>query len=176
MVSKNKMNGQEFEKLVESKLGDYKKLPSYPFMEEFSYAVFPGAEDGFVDEKFYAALLNVNSKFGSNQLLIKPHFAGSNEEHLFLKQDLYDWKAFNEMQNEHLTCEGIYFTGNNFDWLGIYHYDDYLIVGAKEPFIKELCGLVYKDSDWKKHFSDAFKNGEISMYQSDYEALVEKLF
>lgn len=129
-----------------------------------------------MDENFYATLLNVNSKFGSNQLLSKPHFAGPREEHLFLKQDSYDWKAFHEMQDNHLTCEGIYFTGNNFEWLGIYHYDDYLIVGGTENFITELCSLVYEDFDWKKHFSDAFQNGEISMYQSDYDALVKELF
>lgn len=175
-MGSNKMNGQEFDLSIESKLGNYRTLPSFPFKEDFSYAIFPGAEDGFVNEKLYKALLDTNAKFGASKFFTKPHFAGPSEEHLFLKQEVYNWKAFNEMQDNHLACEGIYIAGDNYDWLGIYHYNDYLIIGGSEDFIEALCNLVYEDTDWKKHFSEAFQAGEMSMYQSDYDALVEKLF
>ena len=80
------------------------------------------------------------------------------------------------MQENHLTCEGIYITGDAFNWLGIYHYDDYLIVGGSDQFVEDLCLLIYKDLDWKKAFVKAFDEGNISMYESDFDALVAELF
>ena len=170
------MNSTDFQTIVENKLGHHTKLPNYPFKEKMAYAIFPGAEKNFINETLYGSLFALNSKYGNSQFLVKPHFVGVNDQEFFLRQSYRDWQSFSDMQKNHLTCEGIYLSGNRFNWLGIYHYDDYLIVGGNESFTEDLCTLVYGDSDWKSRFINAFDEGEISMYQSDYDSLVAKLF
>ena len=170
------MNTTDFQTIVEKKLGNYMKLPDYPFNKKMAYAIFPGAEENFINETVYGSLFELNAKYGNARLLIKPHFVDINDQALFLKQSHKDWDSFSDLQDNHLTCEGIYLCGDAFNWLGIYHYDDYLIVGGIEDFINDLCDLVYGDSDWRSKFSLAFEEGEISMYQSDFDRLIEKLF
>ncbi len=170
------MKSSYFEEMVVNKLGDYRKLPNFPFKEKLAYAIFPGAESTFVDECLYKVLFELNEKYDNKKILANPHVVTSDDENLFIQSTKYDWKSFQEMQDNHLSCEGIYISGSAFNWLGIYHYDDYLIVGGSENFIKDLCNSLYCDSDWKTRFSQAFDNGDISMYQSDYDALIEKLF
>ncbi len=170
------MNINNFQKNVENKLGNYRKLPIYPFNKDVAYAIFPGAEEKFISENLYRALFTINLKFGNQTFLVKPHFTEVSDERLYLQQSVYDWKSFNDMQDNHLVCEGIYLSGNLLNWLGIYHYHDYLIVGGDSDFIRELCITVYGDVDWKARFIHSFDEGEISMYQSDYNLIIRNLF
>ena len=76
------MKSAEFNKVIHSQLGNHTKLPKYPFSQDFNYIILPGAEENFIDNKVYCALLSVNQSHGNSVLLSKPHFADS-EKQLF---------------------------------------------------------------------------------------------
>ena len=170
------MKNSEFEDIIEKKLGNYKLLPDYPFKENVTYAIFPGGMDKFIDRTTYKILFELNAKYGNSELVSKPHFSNINNKKLFLHQTEYNWQAFSDMQEEHMSCEGIYLCGNSLNWLGIYHYDDYLLVGGPTEFINELCILMIGSTNWKDMFIKAYELGDVSMYKSDFDILLKKLF
>ncbi|NRA61887.1 MAG: hypothetical protein HRU25_13465 [Psychrobium sp.] len=170
------MNYENFDKCVELELGNFKRLPNYPFNEKMEFAIFPGAEDYYVSKGLYESLFKANKIIGNRYFMAKPHLTESSTEQLFVEQEKLDWNSFNDIQKAHLTSEGIYITGELLNWLGIYHYDDYIIIGGSAEFIKNVCIYMYGNTDWQSKFTLAFLEGEISMYQSDYDALKKCLF
>lgn len=50
---------------IEQQLGNFKKLPNYPFNTNGKFAIFPGAEEACIDEHLYRALFKGNSEIGN---------------------------------------------------------------------------------------------------------------
>jgi hypothetical protein len=87
-----------------------------------------------------------------------------------------NWSEFERFQGLPLVYEGFYITGNSYNWLGLYHPDDYFIVGANDELTSLVTYQLYGNDDWQSKFEEAFINDQMDMYASDYKALKNNLF
>lgn len=156
---------------IESRLGEYKKLPSNPFLGDFQYAIFPALDDNLVFKILYEALFHANKALANDFFVAKTILDVIGLAPALLIQKHLNWSEFNTFQGAGLAYEGFYMTGNNFNWLGIYHPDDYVIIGGTGSFSSNICQSIYGNSDWKYEFETAYKNGRMEMYEKDYETI-----
>jgi len=169
------MNPVDLIKNIEQKLGNYKKLPDFPFNNESNFAVFPSLNEKLIDESLYKALFGANELMGNKSFIAKTLLDIKGRDTSLIQQDKLDWDSFERFQNAPLAYDGLYITGDQFNWLGIYHTNDYVIIGGSREFINVVCNKVYGSSDWLSEFESAFKNGRMDMYKEDYDALKEGL-
>lgn len=161
---------------IQERLGSIDKLPSFPFKCCCEYAIFPALGDDFVCKKLYKVLFEENKNFGNKIFIAKSVLDIKGKETSLLMQKEKNWKEFEGFQNSSLVYEGFYLTGENFNWLGIYHPDDYVIVGGDDGFVSSICRILYAGKDWRVAFEQAFKDGKIDMYKKDFEELQKELF
>jgi len=169
------MNEKATIKTIEHLLGNYRKLPEYPFSKEGKFAVFATPGDFLVGEKLYEALFSANISNGNSSFIIQASHGLVDEKLVTIEQKVLDWKSFDEFQFLPLSYQGFYLTGDSFNWLAIYHRHNYLVIGANEQFVRCVCEKICVDSDWKDIFCLAYENGEVDIYPEDFEVLEEKL-
>jgi len=56
---------------IETTLGNYNKLPNYPFKKVESIAIFPAFDDDLVNNSLYEALYKANNNIGNKYLITK---------------------------------------------------------------------------------------------------------
>jgi len=161
---------------IEESLGDWKLLPQNPFKLDFEFLIFPSLGDNLINEGVYQEIFSLSTKLGSEDLVFKSFLDVKDKAPDLLVQKLLGWTDFEEFQASNLVYEGFYVTGSNFNWLGIYHPDDYFIIGANREILLELCLKVYGHSDWKMEFKKCYENGELEIYSDDYSELTKSLF
>lgn len=161
---------------IEELLGDWKLLPNYPFKLDFGFVIFPSVGDNLINEELYQEMFLLSQKFESENLIFKSFVDMKKELPDLLIQNQPNWKHFDGFQTSNLVYEGFYVTDNNYNWLGIYHPDDYFIIGAKKEILLNLCLKVYGHSDWKMEFKKDYENGKLEIYQADYLELTKCLF
>ncbi len=161
---------------IEKMLGNYRRLPEYPFNNKGEIAVFPGLDDYLVDEALYRALYKANNLVGNKTFLAQASVGIKGENIPSIQQDGIDWKSFKEYQSLNLVYKGFYMTGENLNWLGIYHLDDYIVVGGNNDFVEIVCNELYGDSDWLSKFEEAYKSGRVAIYEEDFDYLYKSLF
>lgn len=166
----------DYIKEIEQRLGRYKRLPDAPFISNCKYAIFPALDDDFVDEKLYTALFQANKQQGNSFFIVKSLLDIKGNEVSILKQEELNWSEFESFQGTSLVHEGFYITGDNFNWLGIYHNDDYVVVGANDELTSFVTTKLYGNEDWQFHFEEAYINEKMDMYESDYQVLKNSLF
>ena len=156
---------------IEQLLGSWKRLPEYPFHGEFDYAVFPSLNDELVDEVLYEAIFEMNEQLGNREFIFKAFVDVSNKMPDLLVQTQKCWKHVDKFQASNLVYEGFYTTGDRLNWLGIYHPDDYFVVGAKKEILEGLCLKLYGHLDWNREFVSKYEDGHLEMYSEDFEVL-----
>tara|TARA_R110002167_G_scaffold137654_1_gene324709 strand:+ start:797 stop:1306 length:510 start_codon:yes stop_codon:yes gene_type:complete len=166
----------DFIKEIENRLGQYKRLPSTPFNSKCRYAIFPALEDYCVNERLYETLFKANKRLGNSYFIAKSFLDVKGEAISILKQEEMNWAEFERFQGLPLVYEGFYVTGNNFNWLGLYHPDDYFVLGANDELTNLVTYHLYGNDDWQSKLEEAFMNKQMDMYESDYKALKSKLF
>lgn len=160
---------------MKKKLGNQNRLPDYPFNEKMTIAVFPALDDDLVDQNLYNALYSTNEIIGNTSFIIKAAVGTKGVDTATLQQKTLNWTAFDQFQYLPLVHKGFYMTGENIDWLGIYHVDDYIVIGGSNEFIAAVCHEMYGNEDWLAKFEKAFEDGRMNMYKDDYDAIKEKL-
>jgi hypothetical protein len=171
----NKMQKSNLLAVIESKLGSYNKLPNYPFNEMMALAIFPGLDDDLVDERLYKALYKANNAIDNTYFITKAIVSKKGEDSAKLQQAALNWRSFDEFQSLPLVYKGFYMTGENINWLGIYHVDDYIVIGSNDEFIEMICNEIYGHNDWLSEFEKAFESGRMNMYKDDYESIKDSL-
>jgi hypothetical protein len=166
----------DYIKKIEERLGEYKRLPKIPFISDCIYALFPASEDDFVDEKLYTALFQANKQQGNNFFIVKPLLDIKGKEVSVLMQEELNWSEFESFQGSSLVYEGFYITGEHFNWLGIYHNNDYVLIGANDELTNFVTTKLYGNGNWQSHFEEAYINEKMDMYESDYQLLKNSLF
>lgn len=161
---------------IERRLGAYNRLPDAPFTSKCRYAAFPSLDDNLVSNSLYQVLFDANKKLGNSYFLVKSFLDIKGEAASILKQSELNWSEFEEFQSSSLVYEGFYMTGENLNWLGIYHPDNYIVIGANDYLTDFVTNKLYGNDDWQSKFEDAFNNNQLEMYESDYDALRKKLF
>lgn len=160
---------------IELQLGNFKKLPNYPFNKKGSFALFPGGENACLNEILYKALVNANTATNNRSFLASAHDFVKSKGASLINQTKLDWTSFNTFQELPLANEGFYMTGELLNWLGIFHYDDYIIIGGNDEFVAMVCNAVYGDSNWLVHFEKAYEEGDIAIYADQFDALKNSL-
>lgn len=156
---------------IEQGLGDWRHLPDYPFKIELEYAVFPSLNGELIDEVIYDAIFNMNKRLGNSKLILKSFLDVNNTKPDLLVQKEINWTEVDKFQASNLVYEGFYTTGDKVNWLGIYHPDDYFIVGVKKEMLEDLCLKVYGHLNWKQEFIQKYENGQLEIYREDFEEL-----
>jgi|GEM_PF-5597831 hypothetical protein len=154
---------------IEKKLGQWRKLPDNPFLPSYEYVIFPSLDDDLVTHVLYEALFRESEKAGNSIFIVKSIFDIVGDKPGLLIQNQPSWEEFDSFQGSGLSYEGLYITGSEFNWLGIYHPDDYVIIGGESYFIKNLCQNIYGDLDWRSEFEKAYREGRLNMYESDFK-------
>ncbi|MBY6093229.1 hypothetical protein [Ferrimonas balearica] len=162
-------------KEIELKLGNWKLLPGNPFKRDFDVAVFPSVGEELLNERMYSGLVLLNKGLSNNELIFKSLLDIQGKKEDLLIQSIACWDDFEQFQLSNLVYEGFYVTGTNFNWLGIYHPDDYFVIGASHVVISSLCQRIYGHNNWKLAFEKSFQQGELSMYKDDFKMLKESL-
>ncbi|WP_143872003.1 hypothetical protein [Catenovulum sediminis] len=160
---------------IERKLGDWRKLPDNPFHQELDYAVFSSSNDQLVDEVLYEAIFELNEALGNDELVFKAFIDVNDKKPDLLVQNQKNWSSFDKFQELNLVYEGFYTSGDKLNWLGIYHPDDYFVVGAPKYVLEKLCLNVYGHLDWKKEISNKYESGQLEIYSEDFEELKKSL-
>ncbi len=161
---------------IEEVRGNWKKLPNNPFKPKLAYAIFPSLDDDFINETLYNGIFDLNRINGNNELIFKSFLDVKCELPNLLVQTQVSWTEFETFQALNLVYEGFYITGSNFSWLGIYHPNDYVIIGSNKKDLFELCVKVYGHTDWKKEFMKYYEDGKLEIYQEDFLKLTKSLF
>lgn len=160
---------------IEKYLGDYKKLPNSPFHSKCEYALFPALNEDLVDKSLYKALFEANKNQGNCVFIANSFLGMKGENNPILEQNEFDWLKFESFQNSPLVYEGFYMTSENFDWLGIYHPDDYIILGGNDELTGIVAKQLYGIENWKTKFDEAFAEGAMNMYEADYRIIQKSL-
>lgn len=163
-------------KEIEKRLGNYKRLPDVPFYSDCNYAVFPALDDNFIDKNLYEALFEANKKIGNNDIIFRAFMDVKGNPPSVIHQKEMNWHEFEVFQESDLVFEGFYITGENMNWLGIYHPDDYVVIGANNELTLFVSKKLYGERSWKSEFDKAFYSGRLEMYKEDYDLLKIKLF
>ncbi|MCG7534776.1 hypothetical protein [Pseudoalteromonas sp. OOF1S-7] len=160
---------------IEQCLGNWRSLPDYPFQSEVEYAVFPSLNDELIHEALYKAIFEMNERLGNCEIVFKAFVDVNDKIPDLLVQKEISWHDVDKFQASNLVYEGFYTTGDKFNWLGIYHPDDYFIVGVKKEMLEELCRKVYGHLDWKQEFIRRYESGQLEIYKEDFDELKDSL-
>jgi len=158
--------------LIETNLGDWKRLPEYPFYDRsWCYAIFSEHTDYMIDEKLYEAIFDLNRELGNSNLICKSLFDNQEKKEALLIQHVKNWAQMDSFQFLDLVNLGFYVAGNKLNWLGIYHRDDYLIIGAPIEQITMLVLRIYGHLDWQQELIKMNEEGSIDIYEEDFAEL-----
>lgn len=160
---------------IEKCLGNWRRLPEDPFQGDLHYAVFPSLNDELVDEGLYKAIFDMNTRLGNREIIFKAFVDVNDKAPDLLIQTEICWSNVDKFQGSNLVYEGFYTTGDKFNWLGIYHPDDYFIIGASKILIDELCQKIYGHINWKKEFLSKYEDGQLEIYSEDFKELKKSL-
>lgn len=166
----------DYIKEIEKRLGAYNRLPDTPFISKCRYAAFPSLDDDLVSNILYKALFDANEELGNRYFLVKSFLDIKGGAISILKQRELNWPEFEKFQVSSLVYEGFYMTGENLNWLGIYHPHNYIVIGANDYLTSSVTNELYGNDDWQSKFEDAFNDNQLEMYESDYDSLRSKLF
>lgn len=160
---------------IEGSLGSSKMLPKLPFLIRCKYVLFPSNGEDLIDKKLYEILFTSNQELGNKKFVAKSCLDVKGKDASIIEQKEIDWPAFEAFQNIALVYEGFYITSENFDWLGIYHQNGYTIIGSNDKFTNLVTKKMYGEKDWKNIFENAFNEGLLDIYESDFEELKTNL-
>jgi hypothetical protein len=159
---------------IEKKLGNANLLPDNPFKQKGEIALFPALDEDLVPEKLYAALFKANFVVGNKSFIARAALDIEGADIAIIHQNDLNWDSFESFQALPFVYEGFYMTGERLNWLGIYHTDDYIMLGGNETFIQLVTTYLYGDNDWASRFKCAFENDRMNMYKEDYESLKKR--
>ncbi len=161
---------------IEEKLGNWRALPKFPFKGNLGFAVFSTDSDPSLEEKFGHLLFELNKRQHNVKFFLKTFVDINKSTSHFLEQTQYCWKDIDEFQRKDLAYKGYYISGENLNWLGIYHPNDYFVLGANSREITWFCGEYLGHQDWRTSFKNSYKNGLVDIYEEDFIELTSELF
>ncbi|WP_411360006.1 hypothetical protein [Pseudidiomarina sp. YC-516-91] len=160
---------------IESELGNWRELPENPFKKRLHYAVFSSLNDQLIDQALYEAIFQLNENNGNNRLIFKSFLDVVGRIPNLLIQRNKRWEEVESFQDSSLVNEGFYITGEKLNWLGIYHPDNYFVLGTSQNGLEDVCKHVYGHVDWVQEFINQYETGKLEIYQQDFEELKRHL-
>lgn len=160
---------------IERELGNWRKLPEYPFQGNLDFAVFSSPNDLLIDRSLYETIFDMNKALGNKKLILKAILDTIGKAPDLLVQKEKCWEGIDEFLGTNLVFEGFYITGDKLNWLGIYHPDNYFVLGAPKAWIDQVCNSVYGHSDWAGEFITQYEGNKLEIYYEDFKELKRNL-